>query len=68
MKLYTIGYKRFECDSVHYAYVKASNKAGAYDKAVYEVLKELPYSAWVTGAECKNGKLQLFNTHEGMPY
>ena len=68
MKLYTVAYRRFESDSVHYVYVKANNKYGAYDKAVYEMISEMPYSAWVMGVQYKSGKFDVFNTHEGMPY
>lgn len=68
MKLYTVAYRRFDADNVHYIYVRANSKIQAYDKAVYEDLSEMPYSAWVTGVQYKNGKTDVFNTHEGMPY
>jgi hypothetical protein len=71
MKLYTVAYRRLYADGVHYVEVRAHNKYEAYTKAVYDerlMLEGMPYSAWVTGAICKNGKVQVFNTHEGMPY
>ena len=46
----------------------AGSKAEAYDKVVYEILPEVPYSAWVSSVTYNNGNYREFNTHEGMPY
>ena len=50
----------------------ASNKADAYDKAVYELIPEkhgtYPYSAWVYSVTYNNGNQKFFNTCEGLAY
>lgn len=53
-------------------YVLASNKAEAYDKAVFEEIPKLhsysPYSVWVSGVTYQNGNYHAFNTCEGLGY
>lgn len=65
---YHVKYRMHSADDVHGIDVLASNKADAYDKAVYEALPELPYSAWVHSVTYNNGNYRTFNTFEGNPY
>ena len=71
-KLYRVDYKMYEYDKVHEVYILAYNKADAYDIAVFETIPmvtgSIPYSAWVTNREYKNGIVVWFNNHEGNPY
>ena len=66
--VYCVHYKNHSADEVHLIDVLASSKAEAYDKAVYEKLPEMPYSAWVSSVTYNNGNYRTFNTHEGNPY
>lgn len=72
MKHYDVRYKLHSAGEIKNIAVLASNKAEAYDVAVYEAITEkegmYPYSAWVAGVTHRNGKYQIFNTHEGNPY
>ena len=72
MKAYYVRYRMYDADEVKGIGVLASNKADAYDKAVYEAIPKnngsLPYSAWVYSVTYRNGKHVKFNTHEGNPY
>ena len=69
---YDVSYRLHYAGEIKRISVVASNKAEAYDTAVYEdiVRKEntYPYSAWVVGVTHKNGRYQKFNTSEGNPY
>lgn len=65
---YCVHYKNYSADEVHLIDVLASNKVEAYDKAVYEMLPEPPYSAWVSSVTYNNGNYRRFNTFEGKPY
>ena len=65
---YYVRYKMHSADTVHGQDVLAGSKAEAYDKVVYEILPEAPYSAWVSSVTYNNGNYREFNTHEGMPY
>ena len=66
--VYGVEYKMHRADDVRRMDVIAGSKAEAYDKAVYDVLIELPYSAWVASVTYQNGNYKRFNTHEGKPY
>ena len=66
--VYTVEYRVDQFSEVRHIDVLASNKAEAYDKAVYEVLTEIPYSAWVSSVAYNNGNTKRFNTFEGNPY
>jgi hypothetical protein len=72
MKAYYVKYRMYDCCEVRGIDVLASNKADAYDKAVYERIPQregcCPYSAWVYSVTYNNGKYKLFNTCEGNPY
>ena len=72
MAAYYIEYKMDRVSSVKGCDVLARNKAEAYDKAVYEKIKQtegsLPYSAWVHSVTYNNGNYRTFNTLEGKPY
>lgn len=52
--------------------VYAHNKAEAYDYAVYELIPDIegkvPYSAWVYSVKYKSGRIQYFNTCDGLAY
>lgn len=65
MAKYTVCYRPHIAAEVEEIRIEAKNKEDAYDKVVYEELKELPYSAWVDGVEYKNFKYHRFNTFEG---
>ena len=68
MKTYTVKYKEYETDEPKEMVVLASNKAEAYDKAIYDKLNGAVYSAWVDGYTfLTHGgyKYHKFNTHEG---
>ena len=66
--LYRAEYKEYMSSDIKHVDVEAKNKAEAYDKAVYEVIDELPYSAWVEGVFYKDGSHRRFNTFEGKAY
>ena len=71
--VYTVEYRMDQFSSdVRSIDVLASNKAEAYDKAVYEeIMEEEPYSsysAWVASVTYNNGNTKRFNTFEGNPY
>lgn len=72
MKRYMITFKLYESDTEHSIEVMADSKENAWDMATYEAIPaergEYPYSAWVSAAIYKSGKVHYFNTHEGMPY
>ena len=72
MKAYTVKYKKWRCSEEQEVSLLASNKADAYDKAVYEVIPEkegtCPYSAWVYSVTYNNGNYRVFNTFEGNAY
>lgn len=69
---YYVKYKMFAADEVKGICAAARNKEQAYEYAVYELIRKkegsLPYSAWVDGVTYSNGKVRLFNTHEGKRY
>lgn len=65
MKQYTVMYKEYASQIEKPIVVIASNKADAYDKAVYDELNGCVYSAWVEGVTHNNGNYQRFNTYEG---
>ena len=69
---YYVKYIMYSADEVKGVAVAARNKADAYDRAVYELIRKkeggLPYSAWVHGVTYNNGKHKLFNTCAGNPY
>lgn len=66
---YTVRYHMYQHEKeVHMVCVPAASKEEAYDKAVYEVLPEVPYSAWVSSVTYNNGNSRYFNTFEGKPY
>lgn len=67
-RTYHVKYRMYSADSEHGIDVLASSKADAYDKAVYDVLPEVPYSAWVYSVTYDNGYYKRFNTFEGNPY
>lgn len=68
-KAYAVKYRLFSADEEHTAYVSASNKEEAYERAVYEEIPkttgEPPYSAWVYSVTYQNGNYHRFNTFEG---
>ena len=66
--VYTVEYRMDQFSEVRHIDILASNKADAYDKAVYEILPEMPYSAWVASVTYNNGNTKRFNTFEGKPY
>lgn len=72
MKAYFVKYKMHSADNVKEIKVVANNKADAYDKAVFEDIKNfegsLPYSAWVVKAIYNNGSIKQFKTFEGKAY
>lgn len=52
---YTVEYKNHFADNVNEIEIYAKNKIEAYEKAVYETIPEIPYSAWCrlsSGAAC----------------
>lgn len=69
---YYIKYRLYQWGEVKGVDLLASNKAEAYDKAVFEAIpaKEstTPYSAWVYSVTYNNGNYRTFNTCEGNPY
>ena len=70
---YVVQYRMYSADDVHYVVVLARNKEDAYDKAVFEKIREendgyCPYSAWVDNVTYQNGNVHYFNTCEGLPY
>lgn len=70
---YYVRYKMYEHAEVKGTQVGASNKAEAYDIAVFESIPannegKHPYSAWVSSVTYNNGNWKTFNTHEGKPY
>ena len=66
--IYKVAYKDYASADIKTVFVDANSKAEAYDKAVYDAIDELPYSAWVESVRYKNGRIQRFNTFEGNPY
>ena len=66
--IYTVEYLDHVSSTTKSIEVNANNKVDAYDKAVYEVLDTIPYSAWVAKVTYKNGKSRSFNTFSGKPY
>ena len=72
MRAYTVEYKMYAADKVHFVDLLAKDKADAWDKATYEVIpaKEggRPYSSWVASVTYQNGNYRHFNTFEGNPY
>lgn len=71
--VYTVYYRMSFADPARFICVLASNKAEAYDKAVYEAIPKeyagiIPYSAWVSSVTYNNGNERRFNTFEGLPY
>ena len=67
-KTYRVEYKEHSAADVKGIDVLAANKAEAYDRAVYEKLAEVPYSAWVASVTYNNGSYRRFNSFEGKPY
>lgn len=65
---YTVEYREHSAGEVMQVTVQAKNKTDAYDRALYEVLDDLPYAAWVASVTYNNGKTRRFNTFEGKPY
>lgn len=65
--VFTVEYRQHG-EEVKSVCVVARSKAEAYDKAVYEIIKPIPYSAWVMSVTYQNGNYKLFNTFEGNPY
>lgn len=65
---YTVEYKNHFADNVNEIEIYARNKIEAYEKAVYETIPEIPYSAWVASVTYKTGTKKRFNTFEGKPY
>ena len=68
MRKYTVEYREHSAGEVMQVTVQAKNKTDAYDMALYEVLDDLPYAAWVASVTYNNGKTRRFNTFEGKPY
>ena len=70
---YTIAWKGYEADKVHYSKVEAANKGDAYFYAQFDVIPRrnngrLPYSAWVVSVTYKNGRTKDFpRAIEGNP-
>lgn len=60
MKTYKINYIDYEWAEEKSVIVCANNSAEAYVKAVYEVLKFEPYSAYVESYTTKDGKKHIF--------
>ncbi len=69
---YVVRYRMYSVDDVHSVVVLAHSKEDAYDKAVFEKIREeqgfCPYSAWVDNVTYQNGNVRYFNTCEGLPY
>ena len=69
---YVVSYKMRKSSDVDHVYVYTLSKEEAYDYAVYEIIPDLegilPYSAWVQEIHYLNGRIHVFNTHEGKPY
>lgn len=68
MRAYTVEYKEHYAGSVNRITILANSKVDAYDKAVYEAIHPIPYSAWIAGVTYQNGNHKEFNTFEGNPY
>lgn len=66
--VYTVEYREHDAGQVKRIDVVAKSKAEAYDKAVYELIKPIPYSAWVVSVTYQNGNYRKFNTCEGCGY
>ena len=71
-KAYVVRYKMGPCSEERFIDVLAANKFDAYDKAAYELIRNIegcnPYSAWVESVTYSNGNVRTFNTCEGLPY
>lgn len=72
MKTYIVRYKISGSPETGEIIVKAKSKADAYIIATYEAIPEavgeMPYSSWVYAVVYKNGRVQHFNTCEGLGY
>lgn len=66
--IYTVEYLEYESAKTKSIKVNAKNKEEAYVTAYFDQLKGIPYSAWVSSVQYKNGKTRLFNTFCGKPY
>lgn len=69
---YMVMYKMHEAGEVEHIHVYTLTKEETYDYVVYEFVPSIegkyPYSAWVKEVHYLNGKIHVFNTHEGKPY
>lgn len=69
---YHVRYRKYQYNLEEGVDVIASNKAEAYDRAVYEIIPDTegvyPYSAWVSSVTYNNGNCHYFNTIEGYAY
>ena len=72
MKRYQINYRIESWSPVQEIEIEANSKADAWDAAMYEEIRrrtgEVPYSVWVVSVTYKNGRVQKFNTCEGLGY
>lgn len=69
MRTYTVAYRMYSADEVHYTEVTAGSKADAWAAVAMEPQDgEYPYSAWVESVRYSNGKERRFNTSEGNAY
>lgn len=73
MKKYTVKYMMYCADEEHEIEVEATSKCDAYTKATFEEIPNAndgdhPYSAWVDRVEYRNGRIQYFNTCDGLAY
>lgn len=72
MKAYAVKYRMHFAGEEKMAYVLATSKAEAYDKATYEEIPQIegccPYSSWVYSVTYNNGNYHRFNTCEGLAY
>lgn len=66
--IYTLEYLDYENAKPKRIKVNAKNKEEAYVTGYFDILKGLPYSAWVASVHYKNGKTRIFNTFCGKPY
>lgn len=72
MKEYCVHYRMHSAARESTIFVKAENKAKAYELAAFEFIPqnegEHPYSVWVVSVTYNNGNYHRFNTCEGLAY